>query len=316
MTLRPHVLTIAVLLAVTGLVFILVGSGGVSTGVFLPDPTHTLTPTPSPDVEAPQGSADHWTEMAPGQFVYAPDPDVPVSESSAQIGYQIVALEAFWEQVGIEAPAEDAPYPLLDVLEQMRAAFESQIDELGLVMGPDDLQGPMIELFGTVPIALLRVQIQPQVSPSGQPFSGLDLVLGLVERGEGEINAIQYSYQAEPDPVIYADFRAWLTENAADLAGLTEEESEAEAEATEETEPEATEEVEAEATEAVESEVEPDAQATAEPMPEATQAVEPEAEPEAEATEAVESEAEPDVQATEEPAPEAAPTAEAEPEGE
>ena len=100
MSMRSQTIAIAVLLVAVGIIFLLVGNAGVSTGVFLPEPT--LTPIPPTATPLPDPAADHWSESAPGQVAYTAD-----AERSAQIAYQTMPLDTFIEQRQLEAPAED-----------------------------------------------------------------------------------------------------------------------------------------------------------------------------------------------------------------
>ena len=134
-----------------------------------------------------------------------------------------------------------------------------------LKVEPDAVEPPVVEKFGGVPVAMLRIKVPSQALPDGRDFPGLDLVEGLVENGEDDVTFLEYSLGDDPDPIVYNDFRAWLEANAPRLAGQEEDEPAAEEAATEEppdedatAEPEATEEA-----------VEPaDEEATAEPTPE------------------------------------------------
>ena len=72
MPLRSQTTAVIILLVTLGLVFVLVANAGVSTDVFLPDPTETpILPTATP---LPEASAENWTETAPGQLAYTADP--------------------------------------------------------------------------------------------------------------------------------------------------------------------------------------------------------------------------------------------------
>jgi len=296
MSMRSQTIAIAVLLVALGIIFLLVGNAGVSTGVFLPEPT--LTPIPPTATPLPDPAADHWSESAPGQVAYTAD-----AERSAQIAYQTMPLDTFIEQRQLDAPAEDAALPLLDLLQQRADLYVAQIEELQLKVEPDAVEPPVVEKFGGVPVAMLRIKVPSQALPDGRDFPGLDLVEGLVENGEDDVTFLEYSLGDDPDPIVYNDFRAWLEANAPRLAGQEEDEPAAEEAATEEppdedaaAEPEATEEA-----------VEPaDEEATAEPSPEADQeATEESAEPADEPTaeEATgEPTPEPDLETTEEAA--------------
>jgi len=282
MTIRPQTISVAVLLVALGLIFLLVGNAGVSTGVFLPEPT--LTPIPPTATPLPDPAVDNWSESAPGQVTHNGD-----LENPAQITYQTVPLDTFIEQRQLETPAEDAPLPLLDLLQQRGELYEVQIEELQLQAEPDAVQGPAVEKFGGVPVAMLRITVPPQPLADGRDFPGLDLVEGLVEHGEDEVTFFEYALSADADPVVFNDFRAWLGANAPRLAGQ-EDEAAAGDEPADEPAQEATDEPAEEAT--AEPDDEPAPEATDEPAEEATE-------------EPAEDGAEPAPEATDEPAQEA-----------
>lgn len=216
MTPRATTYAVVILLVTLGVIFVLVGESGVSTGVYLPDqPTSTPEPTigPSP-TPLPDPSVENWQENAPGQLTYIARP-----ESRVQLLYNTTTLETFVRGMGAELPPADDPYPLLTALQSLRDSFEEQIAELGLSAGPEALDGPATELVGGVPFSRLRVRLDPQTDGEGNPFSGLDLVIGLIDRPGDEVEVIQYRLQGAPDPAIYQDFRAWLAVKAAELAG-------------------------------------------------------------------------------------------------
>jgi hypothetical protein len=290
MTMRPQTISVAVLLVALGLIFLLVGNAGVSTGVFLPEPT--LTPIPPTATPLPDPAVDHWSETAPGQVAYTADPETP-----AQIVYQTMPLDTYIQQRGLETPAADAALPLLDLLQQRRELYATQIEELGLQAGPDALEGPAVEKFGGVPVAMLRVKVPPQPLADGREFPGLDLIEGLVERPEGEVTYVEYSLGAEPDVIVHNDFRAWLEINAARLAGQDDDEAADDA-PDDEAAPEPADEPD--------DQPAPEADSTEEPADETTVP-----EPTEEAT--AEPDEEPAQEATEEPADEPAPEATDEP---
>jgi hypothetical protein len=304
MTIRPQTISVAVLLVALGLIFLLVGNAGVSTGVFLPEPT--LTPIPPTATPLPDAAVDNWSESAPGQVTHNGDPENP-----AQIVYETIPLDTFIEQRQLETPAGDAALPLLDLLQQRGALYEVQIEELQLQAGPDAVQGPAVEKFGGVPVAMLHITVPPQTLADGRDFPGLDLVEGLVEHGEDEVTFFEYALSADADPVVFNDFRAWLEANAPRLAGQEdagaagdEPAGEPAPEATDEPAPEATAEPDDEpAPEATEESAAPAPEATEEPAEEAT--AEPDDEPAPETTEEPAGD-EPAPDATDEPAGEAA----------
>lgn len=223
MTLRSQTAALAVLFAALIVIFLLVGDAGVSTGVFLPEPTLTHTPTVVPTATpGPAPGALNWAETTPGQLSHTG------AGITARINYQAVKLDEFITGTGLNAPATDASYPLLDLLSQLSESLETQAIESGLTLEPGAFSGPMIEIVGGTPVAQVHVRVQPQTRQDGQQFPGLDLVQALVEKGEGEVTFVQYVLQGAPDDAVYSDFRAWLGANVADLAEPTAEEEEGE----------------------------------------------------------------------------------------
>lgn len=215
MRLRSQTAALAVLFIALAVVFLLVGDAGVSTGVFLPAPTLTHTPTIAPTATpGPEPGAANWTETGAGQWAYAGPSGV-----AARINHDTINLDEFITGTGLTPPAADAPYPLLDVLGQLFTSLEGQASGVGLTWEPGAFSGPIIEIIGEVPVALMQARVQPQTRPDGQQFLGLDLVQALIDRGEGEVVFVQYVLQGPPDDVAFGDFRAWLGAHAADLAG-------------------------------------------------------------------------------------------------
>ncbi|MBN1680026.1 MAG: hypothetical protein JW966_07015 [Anaerolineae bacterium] len=213
MTLRSQTTAVVLLLIVLGLVFVLVADTGVSTGVFLPDPTLTMTPTIAPTaVPLGEGTAENWTEQTPGQLTYTRDPEI-----LAQIQTVTLPVEEFAQQSGLEMPADDVTYPLVDLLTQVRASLEAEVSAAQLVVDPDKIDGPAIQVLDGVPVTLLRFQIESQTSPDDQVFDGLDYVQALIERADSDLEVVMYVLQGEPDAVAYNDFLAWLTNKAAEV---------------------------------------------------------------------------------------------------
>jgi len=213
---RASIYAVVILLMTFGIVFVLVGDSGVSTGVYLADhPTNTPAPTAGPSpTPLPDPAAENWTETAPGQLAYSARP-----ESSAQIAHSTTTLDAFVQGMSMETPPADTPYPALTALETLRDGFEQQMADLGLSGGPDAFDGPSIELVNGVPVSRLRVRLDAQPNNQGGQFPGLDLVIGVIERPGDEIELVQYRLQETPDPTIYRDFRAWLAANVGELSG-------------------------------------------------------------------------------------------------
>ncbi|MEW6580265.1 MAG: hypothetical protein AB1435_13885 [Chloroflexota bacterium] len=229
MTLRSQTAALAVLFVALTVIFLLVGDAGVSTGVFLPEPTLTYTPTVAPTATpGPDPGAANWTEATPGQWTYT-----GASGVAARINYDTVKLDEFITGTGLTAPAADAPYPLLAVLSQLSESLQTQATDAGLTLEPGVFSGPIIEIVGETPVALMHARVQPQTRQDGQQFLGLDLVQALIDQGEGDVTFLQYVLQGAPDDVVYGDFRAWLEANVATLYEKPAEEEGAEATPTE-----------------------------------------------------------------------------------
>ncbi|GIV81178.1 MAG: hypothetical protein KatS3mg051_0532 [Anaerolineae bacterium] len=200
------------------MIFLLVGDAGVSTGVYLPEPTLTYTPTSTPTpTPLPDPVAANWTEMQAGQWYYQGPQEV-----NARINYTAIALEDFVTRTNLTPPPDDSAYPLVDVLGQMRDNLQKQATDAGLTIGEDAFNGPVIEVIANVPVTLLHLRLQAQDRPSGEPFPGLDLVEAFVERQDGRVTFVQYILQGEPDLLVYRDFRAWLVEHMDRLTGAAE----------------------------------------------------------------------------------------------
>lgn len=218
MTLRSQTVALAILFAAFAVIFLLVGNAGVSTGVFLPEPTLTYTPTSTPTpTPLPDPNAGNWAETAPGQWTYQGSDEI-----LARINYTAIALDEFVTSTNLTAPPTDAAYPLIDVLGQMRDHLQAQATEAGLTVGEDAFTGPVIEVIANVPVTMLHLRLHAQDRPSGQPFAGLDLVEAFVERQDGRVTFIQYVLQGEPNLIVYRDFRAWLAEHMDKLTGADE----------------------------------------------------------------------------------------------
>lgn len=219
MALRSQTAALVVLFAALTVIFLLVGDAGVSTGVFLPEPTLTYTPTVVPTATpGPAPGALNWAETTPGQLSHTG------AGVTARINYQAVKLDEFIAGIGLTAPAADAPYPLLDLMSQLSESLQAQATESGLTLEPGAFSGAIIEMIEGMPVAQMHARVQPQTRSDGQQFAGLDLVQALVEKGDGEVTFIQYVLQGVPDDAAYSDFRAWLGANIASLAEPTTEE--------------------------------------------------------------------------------------------
>ncbi|GAB4433108.1 MAG: hypothetical protein Kow00106_26360 [Anaerolineae bacterium] len=219
MTLRSQTVALAILFVAFAVIFLLVGDAGVSTGVYLPEPTLTYTPTSTPTpTPLPDPVAANWTEMQAGQWYYQGPQEV-----NARINYTAIALDDFVTRTNLTPPPDDAAYPLVEVLGQMRDNLEAQASEAGLTVGEEAFTGPVIEVIANVPVTMLHLRLAAQDRPSGEPFPGLDLVEAFVERQDGRVTFIQYILQGEPDPLVYRDFRAWLVEQMDRLTGAADE---------------------------------------------------------------------------------------------
>ncbi len=208
---RSQIAALAVLLVGLGVVLVLVGDAGVSTGVFsTATPVPTSTPSPTP---LPEASADNWAASAPGQLAYSADPNI-----NAQVVYQTAAsLDELAGLTGLEAPPADDPYPLITMLTKIRDELTTQATDSQLALAPDAFTGPAIEIVGNLPVASMRVQVGPQTTGDGQEFAGLDLTQMFIQHPDGQITFLQYVLRGEPNQVVYADFRAWLSTNITDI---------------------------------------------------------------------------------------------------
>lgn len=212
MTLRSQAIAaLAVLFVSLGVVFVAANAIGVETSVFLPDQP-TPTPVPPTPIPPPEPSAANWMAIGPGQYQYRGEID-----GTANLQVAEAEMTAFIGASGLVPPAEDAPFPLLDMLGQVRTAIEEQIVENGLTVAPDGITGPVIELIGGVPVATLRTVIEPHTAANGFSFPGVDLFRAWFERGD-EIVRVELSYQGAPSAAMYADLRAWLDEHIPELA--------------------------------------------------------------------------------------------------
>ncbi|MBN2305244.1 MAG: hypothetical protein JXQ72_12235, partial [Anaerolineae bacterium] len=204
-----------------GVVFVLVGDAGVETSVFTSDPTLTpLPPTPTPE---PVGSSDKWTEdeASPGTWTYVSDDETV----QATITEQVLSLADAATYLGVMPPSDDAAAPTLDMLNQFYAQFEDALTQLPAGQPvPFELGEPVIRLFGSVPVALSRLVIEPGANPNF--LSGLDTTFAMIEVTDGTVSFIQQQLLGPKNDDIYVDFEAWLTTNAPDLAAGDEAESE------------------------------------------------------------------------------------------
>lgn len=263
MTLRSQTVALIVLFVALGIVFALAADAGISTKVFTPDSTLTATATIGPTATpSPEPGLDHWTETEGGNLTYSADPSLQV-----QLTYRESPIADFSTQMELAPLAEDSAYPVLDLLGQMRAAYEQQASEVQLSLTADAFTGPYIELVEGQPVAILRLQIAPQDMADGRSFPGMDVAQVLIDQGAGNIVWVQYMLQGEQNPVVYNDFRAWLAAKITEFT--TQAEAEPTAEGTVEPTVEGTPEATVEAT-AEPAEIEPTVEATVEPTIEPT----------------------------------------------
>jgi hypothetical protein len=208
---RSQIAALAVLLVGLGIVLALVGTAGVSTGVFsTATPVPTSTPSPTP---LPESSADNWTVSSTGQLTYSADPNI-----NAQVVYQTAAsVDEIANLTGLTAPAADDPYPLITLLTQIHDELISQADTSKLTLAPDAFTGPVIEIVQDMPVSMMRLQLAAQTTGDGQEFPGLDLVQMFIPHPDGQITFVQYVLRGEPNPTVYADFRAWLSAHITDI---------------------------------------------------------------------------------------------------
>ena len=208
---RSQIAALAVLLVGLGVVLALVGTAGVSTGVFsTATPVPTATPSPTP---LPEASGDNWAVSAPGQLTYAADPNI-----GAQIVYQTAAsMDELTSLTGLAAPAADDPYPLITMLTEIYDELTTQASDSQLVLAPDAFTGPVIEIVEDIPVSMMRLQLNAQTTGAGQEFPGLDLVQMFIQHPDDQITFVQYVLSGEPNQAVYNDFRAWLSANITDI---------------------------------------------------------------------------------------------------
>lgn len=296
MTLRsPAFAALAVLFVAVTAVFVLVSEAGVETRVFTADPTLTPVPTVGPTpTPLPDASAENWVVVGTNQYQYRGDIDVQTS-----LTVSTSVLTEFINASGLQAPPEDAAFPIFVLMTELRDLLSESAQTNGIALEPEAITGPVMEVFGNVPVTLLRVRAQPQTLANGTEYPGAELVFAWFQNGDNIVR-VEYEGRGAPDPVIYNDLRAWLEANVPELAGIAPAE-EATPEATPEAEPNA----EATETPAV---AEPTEEPAAEPAEaaETPAAAEPTEEPAAEPAEAAETPAA--AEPTEEPADDGAAT--------
>lgn len=308
---------LAVLFVMLGVAVVAADSIGVNTSVYLPDqPTPTsVPPTPTP---VPVASADNWVAVGVNQYQYAGD-----IASTAQLSVTESVLENFIVTNGFDAPAEDDQYPLLTLLDQIRTGIDSEVETNQLNSGYVEAAGPLVELYGGVPVTTLHYRVLAHSTLSGE-FPGADLFFAWLQRGD-DLVQIEYQFSGAPDDTILADMKAWLDENVPEFAQVAEEaqpdaepeaEADADAEAESDAEPEADVEPEAvtEADADAEAEAESDAEAEADVEPETDADAEPEANAEADVEADADTEADTEADAETDAEPEADAEAESEPE--
>ncbi len=173
--------------------------------VWLRDHIHTLAAPAEPELAT-------WAEDEPGIYSYTPKPS-----AQAQLQVQDTTLDEFVTTWNLAPIPDDAELPLLTALESYRQSNQQAIADSGFTITPDTFDGPKLELYGGVPVALLRIQIESQPRPNGDMYQGVDLATALLDKGDGEIVTVDYTFNGKPDNTIYNDFLTWLEDNAADL---------------------------------------------------------------------------------------------------
>jgi len=120
------------------------------------------------------------TEVAEGVLMYPLTPTL-----FAQIAYRSMPVSEFVTGSGLDAPAEDAGTPMLDLLMQLRETFAGQLAAQGLTPPEDAFAGPEATQIAGKPAARLRFTAPPQTPENGQPFPGLDMEVILVDVATG-----------------------------------------------------------------------------------------------------------------------------------
>jgi len=210
MTLRSQTLALVVLFAGLVVVFVLVGSGSLDTDVFTSQPTATAAATALPTAVPVE---ELWAEQQPGQLSYLPDP-----AAQAILLYDTMPLATAAQQLRVTAPAADAAFPLLGVLGEVRSSLEDQAAAQNIALRDDGLIGPYVQEINGVGVAFFRASVDPQTLAGGGEFAGLDREWALVQRPDGDVVLVLYGIQSKANPTIYADYRAWLAANVAELA--------------------------------------------------------------------------------------------------
>ncbi len=218
MTLRSSMIALVVLLVALGAVFALTSDTGVQTHVFLPNPTETPTPTLQPTMTPlPAGSADNWEQATETTYQYTGE-----AEGDGTISVDRMNLAQFIEVAGLDAPADDDPYPLMALQEQLRSILEDGAQQLNLQLAPFGITGPSIELIGDMPVTMLHVRAIPQTMADGTEYEGQEMVFAWTQSGEDIVRA-DLNFKGAPSETIYNDYRAWLEENMPKLAAPPEE---------------------------------------------------------------------------------------------
>jgi hypothetical protein len=155
--------------------------------------------------------SDKWTETKPGSLVYAADPNTTIQ-------YGNVVLADFAERLGVTSSVEGQSPSIDDVLTQTRAGYDQMIATNSITIDEGGLVGPETEDLDGVKVQYLYISINAQTTATGQELGGTQQYLGIIDLGDGQIQLIVYTNQTAPDPAVYADFRTWLTDNAAVLA--------------------------------------------------------------------------------------------------
>jgi|GEM_PF-2711610 len=230
MTLRSQTVAIVVLLVAVGAVFVLVGAGGVNTAAHsaasTPVPPTTI-PTSTP---LPEGSADAWMEVSPGEWSYTADPNLNILLNDTAMGLPEMA-----QALGVEAPAEDADFPAWDLLENTKALIQEQIAGTP-TESTLQLDGPTMKVYQNVAVAFLYLIAQEEGTPSTKT------IVGMFEESSGNMHLVQAQFPLENNAQLNADFEAWLDQLVGKLAVTPEATEEAPATTEEAATPAATEE--------------------------------------------------------------------------
>src|SRR5690606_8873750 len=117
---------------------------------------------------------------------------------TSQIAFTSMPVEELATGTGFETDAAAASPPMLALRVQLRETLAGQLETQGLTISDDAFDEPEATEVAGKPAARLRLTAAPQTPASGQPFPGLDIAIVLVELPDGQLAAIQYTYQGAP----------------------------------------------------------------------------------------------------------------------